>query len=151
LSRFLTATDVAQRVDATTRLVNHFAFGRSHFHGEKVQWLDRLSPSFFIAGPAVALLLLFLLLALDRYLPRLPDRAAKVVRTIADSTFTLYLVHLAIFVCLFSFIGHTVSNWRIGSVIFAVVIAISIGLAAVFDRLKNWMRTRLRARFIRAR
>lgn len=142
--RFLTVTDVAQRRDAATRFAAASSLGRHLFHGAPVPWLDRLSVSFYFTGTVLAVALLFLLPLLDRYVPNLPKPAAARVRTVADSTFTLYVLHAPFFVLVFTLIGHPAHSWRLGSVVFAAAILLSIVLAVQFDALKNWMRSILR-------
>lgn len=146
IAHFLTITNVIQR----RNLASHFAasspLGRHLFRGEPVPWLDRLSISFYFTGTALAVALLFLLPLLDRHVPNLPQRAAARVRTVADSTFTLYLVHAPFFVFVFTLIGHPARSWRLGGIVFAAAILLSIGLAIWFDGLKNQMRRVLRTR-----
>ena len=137
---WLTITGVNERGVALTRFVASFAWGRNHFHGASLHWLDRLSYSFFISGLLIAVAMLPLLLVLDRYVPTASKVLAKRVRFVADSTFTLYLLHLPVLLWLMTMTGRKWTNWREGWAMLGLTIAISIGLATVFDRLKNAMR-----------
>ncbi|MGI4829745.1 MAG: acyltransferase family protein [Janthinobacterium lividum] len=137
---WLLMTDVHQRSIALTRLMASFAWGRDQFHGAPLHWLDRLSLSFFISGVLMAVAMLPFLLALDRFVPAASKRAERRVRFVADSTFTLYLVHLPVLLWLMTMHGQRWTNWRQGSAMLGLMIVISIVLAGAFDHLKNAMR-----------
>lgn len=137
---WLLLTDVHHRSLALTRLMTRFAWGRDHFGGAPLHWLDRLSLSFFISGLLMAVAMLPLLLALDRFLPSASRRAERGVRFVADSTFTLYLLHLPVLLWLMTMHGERWTNWRQGSAMLGLTIVLSILLADAFDRLKNAMR-----------
>ncbi|HEX4155484.1 MAG TPA: acyltransferase family protein [Acidobacteriaceae bacterium] len=145
---FLTITDVTQRRIAAAHLAASLPLGRHLFHEASVPWLDRLSISFYFTGTVLAFVLLFLLLSLDRYVPNMPRPAAARIRTVADSTFTLYLLHAPFFVLVFTLLGHPAPSWLLGGIIFAAAIVLSVVLAIQFDALKNWMRSVLRRRFV---
>lgn len=142
---FLRATEVAQRREALTHFVASFAWGRNTFHGAQLHWLDRFSITYFFSATLLVVLMLPLLLWLDGHVPAATKTVVSRVRLIADSTFTLYLLHLPALLLLMSF---THGPWRTreqGLLALLLTIVVSIGLAQVFDHLKNAMRAGLRA------
>lgn len=143
----LRRTDVGWRRAQATRFASSTALGHRLFHGATVPWLDRLSISFFFTGTVFCVVLLAVILALDRYLPVISRSAAGAVRTVADSTFTLYLMHVPFFILTFTIIGGPARTWLGGSVAFAAAVLLSIILAIQFDHLKIWMRHYLREFF----
>jgi peptidoglycan/LPS O-acetylase OafA/YrhL len=112
-----------------------------------VPWLDRLSISFFFTGTLFCLVLLALILALDSFFPAISRSTAGAIRTVADSTFTLYLLHVPFFILAFSIAGGPARTWLGGSIAFVAVVLLSIVFAIQFDHLKLWMRNRLRGWF----
>ena len=144
---WLTLTDVTQRTAALTHFVARFGWGREFFHGVPLHWLDRLSYSYFISGTLLALAMLPLLLALDRFLPTASRLVERRVRFVADSTFTLYLLHLPVLLFLMTMTGRKWTNWRQGWAMLGLTIVLSIVLAGVFDHLKNAMRAGLHRLF----
>lgn len=148
---FLTITGVEARGRALTALVHRSATLRTWFPESRISWLDRLSVSYYLTGPAAAFALLPLLIASDRLLPALRPRAHKIIRLIADSTFVLYLVHAPLAILFTSINGRLFAGWRSGTLLFAALIAFSIVFAIYCERLKKAMRTALRRRFITLR
>ncbi len=146
LRRLLEATDVAGRAALLTRAVAASPWGRGAFHGTTLHWLDRFSVSYFLTGSVLALGLLTALLGLDRWVPPTPARVAQWVRLVADSTFTLYLLHVPFFLLVVCLHGAPLRGWDGGSVMLGAAIAVSVGLAMSFDRLKVSMRRGMRKR-----
>ena len=93
---FLRGTDVDWRRAQATRFVSSTSLGHRLFHGATVPWFDRLSFSFFFTGTICCLILLALAVVLDKQFPEISRSAAGGVRTVADSTFTLYLLHVPV-------------------------------------------------------
>ena len=143
----LQATDVDWRRAQATRFAAAMPLGHRLFHGATMRWLDRLSISFFFTGVLFCLVVLALILALDSLFPEISRSAAGAVRTVADSTFTFYLVHVPFFILVFSIAGGPARTWLGGSVAFVAAVLLSIALAIQFDHLKLWMRSVLRKRF----
>ena len=143
LLSFLRRTEVSARAEALTRAVSSISWARSLVHGETLNWLNRFSLSFFFTGSLLALAVLPMMLALDQ-LPAATKAVASRVRLVADSTFTLYVLHMPLFLFLVALSGGPWRTWRMGMVMLLVVIGISILLARVFDRLKDGMRVWLR-------
>jgi peptidoglycan/LPS O-acetylase OafA/YrhL len=145
IRHLLLATDLEARRALVARFTDIFRL-RPLF-GAHAPWLDRLSVSFFVTGLATALVFLALLPVLDRYVRPLPASLARKIRLVADSTFTLYLVHLPFFNLAYAIHGRAFVSWRAGLALLAAAVAFSVVLAAFFDRLKNTMRRRLRTYF----
>ncbi len=143
----LHGTSVEWRRAQATRFASSMPLGHRLFHGSTVPWLDRLSISFFFTGALFCLVLLALILALDDFFPAISRSVAGAVRTVADSTFTLYLLHVPFFILAFSIAGRPARTWLGGSIALIAVVLLSVAFAIQFDRLKLWMRTRLRAGF----
>ena len=145
ISRFLAATDSTARVAFGVR---HTSPAVAHviYPDGMVNWLARLSPSFFFLALLLAAVLLPLMLLLDRTLPAIPTPIERAVRLVADSTFTLYCFHLPFLVLVFSLVGHQATTWTASFAAVAGVILFSILIARPLDRLKNRMRNLLRSR-----
>ncbi len=141
----LRATEVAERTQMLTHAVASFAWGRSLFHGAPLHWLDRFSVSFFLTGSLLAVAMLPVMLTLDGFVPTATKLSASRIRLVADGTFTLYLLHLPLFILFVSLAGGPWTNWREGLAMLVVVVIISILLGRVFDRLKDAMRASLRS------
>jgi peptidoglycan/LPS O-acetylase OafA/YrhL len=148
---FLHATDVNWRRAQATHIASLTSPGRLLFHGAVVPWLDRLSISFYVTAVAFGVVLLFFIVLLDRSTVQISRPLESRIRRVADSTFTLYLLHLPLFILLFSFTGGAMRNWFGGLSMFLVAVALSIVLAIQFDNLKVWLRIRLRRRFVGSR
>ena len=144
---WLRATEVAERTTALTHAVASVPWGRALFHGATLHWLDRFSLSFFLTGSLLAVAMLPALLALDQLFPAASRPFAYNVRVVADSTFTLYLLHLPLFILFVSLAGGPWSNWRAGLSMLAVVVTLSILFGRLFDRFKDTLRSRLREMF----
>lgn len=144
IARILRTYTVTVRTDLLTRYVASQGWGRLLFHGQTLPWLDRLSISYFLLGTFMAFAMLPVLLALDRFVPASSKRFAAGVRLVADSTFPLYLLHWPYFLFVVCLHGGAIATWKGGWVMLLSAIVISIGLALVFDRLKNAMRAGLR-------
>ena len=145
---FLHRTDVDWRRAQATRLAASTSIGHRLFHGAPVPWIDRLSISFFFTGILFCLVVLALTLALDSFFPVIPRSAARAVRTVADSTFTLYLLHVPFFILAFTIAGGPSRTWLGGTIAFVAAVLLSIAFAIQFDRLKLWMRNRLHQFFV---
>ena len=145
LRRLLDATDVAGRAALLTRAVDAPAWGHAFFGGKTLHWLDRFSVSYFVSGSLLVAVLLPVLLGLDQYLPPVPARVARWVRLVADSTFTLYLLHIPFFLLVVCAHGAPWRGWGSGFSMLAGAVAVSVGLAVWFDRLKGAMRVWMRS------
>ena len=143
----LHGTDVDWRRAQATRFASSTPLGYRLFHGATVPWLDRLSFSFFSTGTLFCLVLLALILALDSFFPAISRSVAGAIRTVADSTFTLYLLHAPFFILAFTIAGGPARTWLGGSIAFVAAVLLSVVFAIQFDHLKLWMRDRLRRRF----
>ena len=147
--RVLHQTDVnwrraqAGHIASSVPLLHHSALAA-------VPWFDRLSVSFYFTGAVFSLLLLFLVVFLDRSARQVSKAFTSRVRVVADSTFTLYLLHVPLLILMFSFLGRPVRTAAGAGVVLLIAVLISIVLAMQFDELKVWLRSNLRALFSRA-
>lgn len=146
---FLHETDVDWRRAQATRLVSSTSLGHRLFHGAAIPWFDRLSFSFFLTGTIFCLVLLALAVALDKRFPEISRSVAGAVRAVADSTFTLYLLHFPFFILVFSIAGGPARNWPEASIAFLAAVLFSVVLARQFDHFKLWLRDWLRNRLRR--
>ena len=99
-------------------------------------------------GIYCAVLLFFLLLAVDGVAIARGSRWTRQVRRVADGTFAIYLMHypflvLVYFLGWFRF-GHIVAN----SLVVAGIVVVLIAAAVPIDGLKRWMRIRLRQEIV---
>ena len=107
-------------------------------------WLSRFSFSFYVAAILVFFFMLWALITLDRFLPQIPVRFARILRWIAEGTFALYLLPLPLLILIASlFHGHPKFPvlWAAG------VVVVCILLSQFSDRLKLVMRGWLRRTF----
>ena len=144
----LHAADITGRRAWLTHLVSSSSWGRTTFHGAVLTWLDRFSTSFLLVSTVLATLMLPTLLTLHRLIPAAPQSWVDRVRLIADSTFSLYLLHLPILLFLMVFTNGPWASRGAGLTMLAIVVVLCIPLARLFDRLKNVMRSRLREAFV---
>jgi len=144
----IAVTSVRQRQLVQEQIVNALPFKDQILNLGPVAWLDRLSPSFYLVGGLLSVVLLFTMTVLDRHIPALPKTAASRIRFVADSTFTLYLLHRPFFVLVYSLMGRSPNGKVIPVLLLVIITVISVALAVPLDRLKNTMRTGLRRGFI---
>jgi peptidoglycan/LPS O-acetylase OafA/YrhL len=142
---FLRWSDVAHRNAWLTWLVmQHISFAPHLLNSEKfVPWLVEASPSYYFTGLVTSAVILFGMLALDRYCPTLPPAVTRYTRLIADSTFALYLFHAPAVMFIGVLLGHDVRDTRAAMPVMIVVALTAIPFAMALDHLKRWMRTRL--------
>ena len=143
----LHAADVFGRRVWLTHLINGWSLGRAAFHGAELTWLDRFSTSYFLVSTVLAALLLPTLLVAERFLPDAPGSWVNRVRLIADSTFSLYLLHLPALLFLMEVTHGPWTSRGEGLAMLAAVVVLCIPTARLFDRLKNSMRSQLRQLF----
>ena len=143
----LHAADVLGRRAWLTHLLSSSFWGRAAFHGAVLSWLDRFSISYFLVSTVLAALLLPTLLAIERFPPAAKQSWVDRVRLVADSTFSLYLLHLPALLFLMVITHGPWTSRGKGLATLTIVVLLCIPLAQLFDRLKNTMRTQLRARF----
>jgi peptidoglycan/LPS O-acetylase OafA/YrhL len=107
-------------------------------------WLSRFSLSYYIASVVVFVVMLWVLLTLDRYMPKLPEMIWTKLRWIAEGTFSLYLLHLPLLMMISCLLGGQPKYPYLWS-FFAV--SVCILLSRPFERLKVAMRRGLRIAF----
>ena len=109
-------------------------------------WLSETSLSFLFIGAFTACFMLAGLLFLDRHAPNLPPHLARTTRTVADSTFTLYLFHVPLMLLAVVCLGHPVHSTPGAVLLLGSIVLLTIPLARVLDRLKDHLRSALRRR-----
>ena len=109
-----------------------------------VPWLSRASLSFYLAGVLTSIALLWMLITIDRFFPKIPLGIATRLRRVAEGTFVLYLFHLPLLILVSSLL-HGPPRFPIASATGIVVLCILA--ASYIDRLKLSMRTWLRVIF----
>jgi peptidoglycan/LPS O-acetylase OafA/YrhL len=126
---------VALRVQA-----NHFLhWTRLH----DLHLLKRSSSRSYFVGIPVGILMLGLLLAAEHIIISRKHTSVSLVRRIADGTFTLYLIHLPIFMLFDAYLPFDhASAWQKLSLL-ALTLAIAVALAGPTDALKRWLRKAL--------
>ena len=144
----LHAADVFGRRVWLTHLVSTSSWGRAAFHGAVLGWLDRFSTSFLLVSTVLATLLLPTLLVTERYLPPAPKAWVDRVRLVADSTFSLYLLHLPGLLFLMVVTRGPWASRAEGLGMLLVIVVLCIPASRLFDRLKNTMRAGLRTRLV---
>jgi len=144
LGHLLVVTDLPHR---TAWLQGFFSPSARHFFADstgEVPWLLRASFSFYIAGIISSVSMLWALVTIDRFCPKIPRSIATTIRWVAEGTFALYLLHLPLILLTISLSG--------GHPIFPYATTALIGTACIvasrwFDRLKTAMRQRLHRAF----
>jgi len=146
---FLRWSDVVHRSAWLTHLVEKYIFFAHYLLNQEnsIPWLIQSSPSYYIVGPVTAAVILFGMLALDRYHPSLPPAVTRYTRLVADSTFALYLFHAPAAMLVAVLLGYDIHSTRAANVLLIALPLAAIPLAVALDRLKVWMRDRLYQRF----
>ena len=143
---FIHVTEVTRRISWSTDFVlGHVPHGDWLLKDGVIPTLERASPSFFLVGIVTAAFLLWSLVFLDRCIPETPARVGKVVRMVADSTFTLYLTHEPLLLLVSTCVGHPFQSRAVTLLVVAGIIIVCIPLSLLFDRFKLQLRSRLTA------
>jgi peptidoglycan/LPS O-acetylase OafA/YrhL len=144
VKEFLVGTSLSHRVEW---LQNVFLFDLhvSPANAAKtVPWLARFSPSFFLAATIAFVVILWVLLTLDRFVPELSPQLTRLLRWVADSTFALYLLHSPLL-----FLLKAIFHSRPPEPLLWVcsVVLVCILLSRAFERFKFLLRRWLRRVF----
>jgi len=147
IQHILRVTERDQRLAWSTQRVTSAFPAALHLTSSGVlPWLARLSISYILTSLFTAVFMLWLLLLLERHLPNAPARFAVSVRTVADSTFTLYLVHLPTLILIGTLIGHPVSSVGAKVAVPLSIVVLCLPLSRLFDVFKRQLRGALLAR-----
>jgi peptidoglycan/LPS O-acetylase OafA/YrhL len=124
----------------------HFLYWtRSH----DIHLLKRASFHAYSVGIPAGILIVGLLLATENIVITRKHAVVRFVRRIADGTFTLYLIHLPIFVLIAAYIPYDhASAWQ-KLFVLAITLSVAIALAGPADALKHWMRKSLSSQFLK--
>jgi peptidoglycan/LPS O-acetylase OafA/YrhL len=136
IGHFVEATGRPERTAWLTRL---FPVKALLYKGE-IPWLSRASSSYIVTGLLTSAFMLWALFMLNRFMPDLPQRTVKAVRLVANSTFTLYLLHLPLLMFIATLIGHPIKG-RLGQIALpTAIITICLFVSIPLDRFMLWLR-----------
>ncbi|WP_263408286.1 acyltransferase family protein [Terriglobus tenax] len=106
--------------------------------------LRRSRPRFYYVGVPAAFVMLYGLLLCDRIRLDKNDAIVRTIRTIADGTFALYLIHPA----LFALAGAYIPYDRSSNLQACLVLFVSIVLGVAAEAPMNWIKQRMRERLL---
>jgi peptidoglycan/LPS O-acetylase OafA/YrhL len=107
-------------------------------------WLSRFSLSYYAAAIVVFVVMLWALLTLDRFLPKVPQAFAASLRWIAEGTFSLYLLHVPLLMLIACVVPAADAHRYLWC---CAVVGVCILLSQPFSRLKIAMRRGLHRAF----
>ncbi len=116
-----------------------YGFAKSHH----LRLLNRASFRAYLVGVPTALILLYLLLVTDRIRVRADHRVLRMIRKVADGTFSLYLFHIPLFMLASAYIPYNHSSILqaagvlLTCVILAVVVEIPLDIPK--RKLRKWL------------
>jgi peptidoglycan/LPS O-acetylase OafA/YrhL len=140
---FLVATDDAHRGAWLVRLLPHAPHHELLYADGQIPWLTHASASFYVVGFATAVFATWALLLLDTLRTEIPAPVARWIRLVADSTFTLYLLHMPVLIVLVCVLGKPIQGWGFSTLVLALVILSCVGLAIPLDAFKRSLRLRM--------
>jgi len=122
-----------------TGLIRLLEWSREH----DLHLLQRSSFHAYVIGVPAGLLILWLLLLAERVSLRRDHPVNKIVRTVANGTFALYLLHLPAFMLIAAYVPYDRSSsvQKVG--LMAAVVVFSVLIEIPLDRLKRLLRSRL--------
>jgi peptidoglycan/LPS O-acetylase OafA/YrhL len=138
ISSILQITDYTHRTRWLQSLFSPAMRRRLADNTGNVPWLSRFSPSFYFAAVVIFVVLLWSLIAIQRFLPDIPESISAGLRWVAEGTFALYLFHLPILLmlaCIFNGAPKYAYLWAAGVVVFCILVS------HLCNRLKVAMRT----------
>ena len=135
--------DEQHRTDWLSRLMLQVPHHELFFVGGRVPWLAYATPSFYVVGVVTAVVTIWSLLLIDHLRMDVGTVVTGWFRLLADSTFTLYLVHVPILILVVSVLGKPIRGWWFSFAIFCLTICIGVLLSMPFDTLKRNMRSRM--------
>jgi peptidoglycan/LPS O-acetylase OafA/YrhL len=94
-------------------------------------------------GLVTAVFITWALLLLNGLSLKISAPIAGWIRSVADSTFALYLLHLPLLILIVSAMGKPIRGWGLSALILLLIILICVGLALLFDALKRNLRLRM--------
>jgi peptidoglycan/LPS O-acetylase OafA/YrhL len=147
IREFAVATNEVHRTAWLSGLMLHLPYHEVVFVGGRVPWLARASTSFVGVGIITAVFVTWALLLLDSLSLVIPAPIARWIRAVADSTFTLYLLHLPLLIVIRSVVGKPIRGWGFSASILVLVILSCVGLAFPLDALKWNLRLRMESLF----
>lgn len=140
---FLAAADDAHREAWLLHLLAHAPHHELLYVGGQVPWLKHASASFFVVGLATAVFATWALVLLDALRGEIPAGVVRWIRLVADSTFTLYLLHVPLLMVVVCALGKPVQGCGFSILVLALVISSCVGLAIPLDAFKRRLRLRM--------
>jgi peptidoglycan/LPS O-acetylase OafA/YrhL len=140
---FLVATDDAHRGAWLLHVLPDAPHREFLYANGQIPWLTHASTSFFVVGLATAVFVVWALVLLDTLLAEIPAPAARWIRLAADSTFTLYLLHVPVLMVVVCALGKPIQGWGLSMLVLALVILSCVGLAVPLDAFKRRLRLRM--------
>ena len=117
-----------------------------HLVARNLHILQRATPDFYLVGVPTAILMVWLLLIADRVQHIVPVRSLRWIRLIAEGTFALYLMHLAILVLFADFVLYSKSNPLVKGGVLLLTVCLCIALSFPMEALKRKLRKSLHGR-----
>jgi peptidoglycan/LPS O-acetylase OafA/YrhL len=139
----LVATDDAHRGAWLQHVLLHAPHHELLYADGQIPWLTRASASFFVVGFATAVFVTWALVLLDTLRAKIPAPAARWIRLVANSTFTLYLLHMPVLIVLVCVLGRPIQGLGFSTLVLALVILSCAGLAIYLDAFKRSLRLRM--------
>jgi peptidoglycan/LPS O-acetylase OafA/YrhL len=108
-----------------------------------VHLFQRASPQFYEVGIPAAILLIWLLLVADELQRVTLWRGNRLIRTIAEGTFCIYLMHFALLLLFVDLLGGPLHSGISKGSVFLLTVSICICLSVPMERFKRRLRARL--------
>jgi peptidoglycan/LPS O-acetylase OafA/YrhL len=115
-------------------------------HERNLHIFQRASPDFYLVGIPTAILLVWLLLLADRIQTLAPIRDLSWIRIIAEGTFSLYLMHLALFVLMADLVPYPKGDLFVKCSVLILTVGLCIALSIPMERFKRKLRKILHGR-----
>jgi peptidoglycan/LPS O-acetylase OafA/YrhL len=117
-----------------------------HLVARNLHIFQRARPDFYLVGIPTAILMVWLLLLADRVQHFVPVRSLRWIRLIAEGTFTLYLMHLAVLVLFADLVPYSKSNPLVKCGVLLFTVCLCIALSSPMEALKRKLRKLLHGR-----
>ena len=141
IREFLVATNEEHRTAWLTRLLLRVPHHQLALADGPVPWLTNASSSFLVVGLATAVFTSWALLFLDGLKLEIPAAVARWIRLVADSTFTLYLLHVPLLIAVVCVLGRPIRGWGLSTSVLGLIILSCAGLAILLNAFKHSLRT----------
>lgn len=143
IREFLLATDDAHRAAWLLRVLPPASHHELSDAAGQVPWLAHASASFFVVGLTTAVFATWALVLLDSLRAEIPASVVRWVRLVADSTFTLYLLHVPVLIVVVCALGTPIQGRAFSTVVLLLIIFGCVALAIPLDGFKRSLRLRM--------